>query len=440
MKSLPSPDPRLPCTLIGILDDGWAGLSEHARRCLVAADLVIGAGRTLALVRPHLPVGRVLKDMDGALGKVPEWIQSARAGGQSVVVLATGDPLCHGIASFLIGRLGGVAVDILPAPSTVQVACARFRKPWQSLRIASCHSADAGEWFVGATPAHGLYPVMRTIALHPLVAVFTGPENSPARLARALIAAGHGDELKLSVACRLLLPDEQVFPDLTAADAASREFPEPNLVLVERPADACQTAFGLDDLEYQQRAPDKGLITKQEVRAVSLARLRLAADAMVWDIGAGSGSVGLEAARLAPLGHVWAIEKNPGDAANARANAARCHIGNYTLVEGKAPAQLDTWPDPDAVFIGGSGGELGDLIRLIMARLQPNGRLVINLVTLENLATATTALAAAGATWDVVQLQASRSQPILDMHRLVAQNPVWIVTAKKEQECPLTEN
>ena len=134
------------------------------------------------------------------------------------------------------------------------------------------------------------------------------------------------------------------------------------------------------------------------------------------------------------------IEKNPGDAANARANAARFRIGNYTLVEGKAPAQLDTWPDPDAVFIGGSGGELGDLIRLIMARLQPQGRLVINLVTLENLATATTALVAVGATWDVVQLQASRSQPILDMHRLVAQNPVWIITANKEKECPLTEN
>jgi len=429
MKSLPRPDA---CALVGILDDGWTGLSGAARQRLAAADLVIGAGRTLELVRPHLPFGSVVRAMDGALGQVPEWIATARAAGKSVAVLATGDPLCHGIAAFLTGKLGAAEVDILPAPSTVQIACARFRKPWQTLRIASCHSADAGEWFVGATPAHGLYAVMRAIALQPLVAVFTGPENGPARLARALITAGYGEEVKLSVACRLLLPDEQLFADLAAADAASREFPEPNVVLVERPGDFPQPAFGLDDLEYQQRAPDKGLITKQEVRAVSLARLRLAADAVVWDIGAGSGSVGLEAARLAPLGHVWAIEKNTADAANARANAERFRVGNYTLVEGKAPAHLDTWPDPDAVFIGGSGGELGELIRLIMARLKPGGRLVINLVTLENLATTQAALAAAAAAWDVVQLQASRSQPILDMHRLVAQNPVWIVTATHE--------
>jgi precorrin-6Y C5,15-methyltransferase (decarboxylating) len=128
------------------------------------------------------------------------------------------------------------------------------------------------------------------------------------------------------------------------------------------------------------------------------------------------------------------------DTVNARANAARLRVGNYTLVEGKAPAQLDTWPDPDAVFIGGSGGELAALIRLVLGRLKPQGRLVMNFVALENLATATAALSACGATWDVVQLQASRSQPILDLHRLAAQNPVWIITAHKEAPCPVTAN
>jgi len=187
--------------------------------------------------------------------------------------------------------------------------------------------------------------------------------------------------------------------------------------------------FGFEDSDFIQRTPEKGLITKLEARAVSLAKLRLRADAVVWDIGAGSGSVGLEAARLANRGHVWAIEKNEGDAANARANAERFRAHNYTLAHGKAPAGLDAWPDPDAVFIGGSGGELAELIALILARLKPGGRLVMNFVTLENLATATAALAALGASWEVTQLQASRSQPILDMHRLAAQNPVWIVCA-----------
>ena len=430
------------CTLLGILDDGWAGLSDGARARLSAADLVIGAGRTLQLVAAQLPASAELKDMDGALGEVPGWIAAARAADKSVVVLATGDPLCHGIASWLAGKLGAIKIEILPSLSTLQLAFARFQKPWHEFTIASCHSVDAGEWTLGATPEHGLYALIRTVARNPKVAAFTGPHNTPARIARALLTAGYGNDARISVACRLLLPDEQLYADLTLEQAAAMAFPEPNVVLIERVGVERAPAFGREDDEYQQRTPDKGLITKQEARALSLAKLRLASDAIVWDIGAGSGSVGIEASRLAPLGHVFAIEKNAADAANARANALRFRATNYTLAEGRAPEQLAHWPDPDAVFIGGSGGELAALIDLILARLKPGGRLVMNFVTIENLATATAALQAAGAndgksggiSWDVVQLQASRSQPILDMHRMAAQNPVWIVTAQKEKK------
>ena len=239
-------------------------------------------------------------------------ITAARAAGHSVVALATGDPLCHGIASWLTGKLGRDGFEILPAVSTLQLAFARFKTPWQDIKISTCHTADAGEWFVGATPAHGLYKLMRAIALNPRVALFTGPDNNPARLARALITAGYGDEVKLSIACRLLLPDEAVFTGLAAVDVENYLFPEPNVVLVERSVAATNPnfapAFGLEDLEYIQRSPEKGLITKQEARALSLAKMRLRPDSLVWDIGAGSGSVGLECARLAPHGHVWAIE------------------------------------------------------------------------------------------------------------------------------------
>ena len=424
--------PTEPCCLIGILDDGWSGLTDLARQQLVRADLIIGATRTLEIVRSHVPQSTALKDMDGALSQVPGWVTDARKSNQRVAILATGDPLCHGLASWLAGKLNPDDLEIHPALSTLQLAFARFKQAWQDVKIASCHGRDAGEWFAGATPDHGLYPAMRAIAQHSKVALFTGPENNPARLARALISAGY-DEARLSVACRLQQADEVLFQGIPVAEAATMRFPEPNVVLVQRPPEARRPTFGLDDLEYIQRTPEKGLITKQEVRALSLAKLRISPDSVVWDIGAGSGSVGLEAARLAPSGHVWAIEKNPGDAANARANAHALRIGNYTLSEGKAPEHLDSWPDPDAVFIGGSGGELAGLIRMIHGRLRPDGRLVMNFVTLENLATATAALAETGAAWDVVQLQASRSAPILDMHRMVAQNPVWIVTSSKEK-------
>lgn len=427
-------------TIIGILDDGWAGLNDAARGALRNADVVIGAGRTLELVRDHLRSDGELRDLDGGLSQSVAWIKEAQTAGRSTVVLATGDPLCHGIANYLIAQLGADAVTILPAPSTLQLAFARFKKPWQDVVIASCHGPDAGEWFIGAPPTHGLYPIIRAIAQHSRVAAFTSPRNDPARLARALRLMGYGDEIHCSIACRLLLPDEAVFIGLSLEEVAEQTFPAPNVILIERAPTPTLPRFGLDDHEYQQRAPDKGLMTKQEARALSLAKLRLQPDAIVWDIGAGSGAVGLECARLAPQGHVWAIEKNADDAANAQANAMRFQVSNYTLCMGKAPDLLETWPDPDAVFVGGSGGELAELIGRILARLKPNGRLVMNFVTLENLATAIAVLRATGVMWDVVQLQASRSQPILDLHRLAAQNPVWIVTVSKESLCNATAN
>ncbi|HAF53800.1 MAG TPA: cobalamin biosynthesis bifunctional protein CbiET [Thauera sp.] len=451
------------CSIIGLLDDGWDGLGATARAHIARATCLIGAGRTLELIAPHAPAARA-HNMDGALTRTPGWVEDAAAAGGYSVVLATGDPLCHGIAHFLVGKLGAARVEVLPAPSTLQLAFARLKKPWQAARFASCHGADAGEWQPDPLqpspgPAHGLYGLMRAVAQHPLVASFTSPANSPDRIARALLAAGYGapgggEDLRLSVVARLCLADEAVFAELTLEEAAGGTFPHPNVVVIERRPQPLERAtaadealasvaaiaaiaadaprFGLDDLDYVQRTPEKGLITKLEARAVSLAKLALRSDSRVWDIGAGSGSVGLEASRIAHGGHVWAIEKNAGDAANARANARRLRASNYSLFEGRAPAGLDEWPDPDAVFIGGSGGELAELIALVLQRLQPGGRLVMNFVTLENLATATTALAAAGAAWEVTMLSAARSQPILDMHRLAAQNPVWIVTVRKE--------
>ncbi|HEY8708041.1 MAG TPA: precorrin-6Y C5,15-methyltransferase (decarboxylating) subunit CbiT, partial [Burkholderiaceae bacterium] len=142
------------------------------------------------------------------------------------------------------------------------------------------------------------------------------------------------------------------------------------------------------------------------------------------------GSVGLEASRLCPHGHVWAIEKNEGDFGIARQNVQAFGVCNHTLVHGKAPEGLEVWADPDAVFIGGSGGELAELIALCLRRMKPGGWLVMNFVTLENLAAATQALTAQNACWDVLQLQAARSKPILHMHRMAAENPVWIVCAQ----------
>lgn len=422
-----------PCRIIGVLDNGVDGLTPAALAYLQSADLVIGAERTLALFNSSLPMQAERRDMGGQLSSVAEWATQARNAGRRVVVLATGDPLCHGIASFMIGKLGQSACEILPNVSTLQWAFARLGLAWQAAKICSVHSKDAGEWSPGATPEHGMYALLQAVRAHDLLGIFTGPENTPARIARMLVSEGLGDAFQLSVVAQIF-QNEKILGPLKASQCVALDCAEPNMVILQR----CQprvheVLFGLDDGEFLQRKPEKGLITKREVRAVSLARMQLRADSVVWDIGAGSGSVGLEAARLCPQGHVYAIEKNADDAANALQNRQRLGVTNYTLINDKAPAGMDAWPDPDAMFVGGSGGELDELIKIGLQRLKQNGWLIMNFVTFENLNVALATLGAQGAVWDVTQLQASRSQPILHMHRLQAENPVWIVSAQRGQ-------
>jgi precorrin-6Y C5,15-methyltransferase (decarboxylating) len=423
-------DPN-PCRVIGVLDDGCASLSATARAHLRTADVVIGGARTLALLQREFKPGAQTHDLSGRLSAVPGWVRAAREAHQACVVLATGDPLCHGIAPYLAQQLCLDALEILPNLSTLQLACARVGLAWQDARIVSVHGRDAGEWQRGAPPTHGLYALAQAVRAEGRLMVLTSPDNSPDRIARLLLAEGLGEDFQLAVAENLLQAGERVLAQLSPAEAAQMRFAELNVVLLWRCRAVPQPVrFGLADSAYLQRQPEKGLITKQEVRAVSLARLQLRADSVLWDIGAGSGSVGLEAARLCPQGHVWAIEKNAADHAIAARNHAAFGLSNYTLRHGKAPEGLDAWPDPDAVFIGGSGGELDGLIALCLQRLRAGGTLVMNFVTLENLATATQALQALGADWDVLQLQAARSKPILNLHRLAAENPVWIVCAR----------
>lgn len=426
-----------PCRIIGVLDNGLESLTPAALVHLQSADLVIGTERTLALFDPVLSAQTERRDMVAQLPSVPGWISQARDAGRKVAVLATGDPLCHGIASFLIARLGFSACEILPNISTLQWAFSRLGLSWQETRICSVHSKNAGEWSPGATPEHGLYALLQAARHHDLLAVFTGPENTPARIARMLVSEGLGEAFQISIASRIFQkengkPVEAIIGPLPALQCVALECADPNMVILQR----CQPRtreilFGLDDSAFLQRKPDKGLITKREIRAVSLARMQLRADSLVWDIGAGSGSVGLEAARLCPHGHVYAIEKNADDVEIALQNRQRLGVTNYTLVNDKAPSGMAAWPAPDAIFVGGSGGELDELIRIGLQRLNPAGWLIMNFVTFENLTAALATLGTLGANWDVTQLQASRSQPVLHMHRLQAENPVWIVSVQK---------
>lgn len=189
--------------------------------------------------------------------------------------------------------------------------------------------------------------------------------------------------------------------------------------------------LGIPDDEFEQRTPKRGLITKWEVRVVSLARMNIKPDGVVWDIGTGSGSVSIEAARLAPRGSVWTIEKNAEDYEIAGRNCERFGVANVHRFRGRAPDGLSDWPDPDAVFIGGSGGELAEILCIGANKLRPGGRVVVNAATVETLSRSMAGLKELGFDVEVTMLQVSRSKPILDMVRFESLDPVFVICGRR---------
>lgn len=313
------------------------------------------------------------------------------------------------------------------------MAFAQIGLSWQDAKIVSVHSKDVGNWTKGAGPEHGFYPLLQALFNQDKLAVLTGPENTPDRIAKMMLIENIADQFEMSVTENLLADDEKIYHEQSIEFLSEQYFNGNDIVILNRKQPIqSNILFGLQDSDFYQRKPDKGLITKREVRAVSLARMQLKPDSIVWDIGAGSGSVGLEAARLCKQGYVYAIEKNIADFEIAAKNADQLGVYNYQLINNKAPVGLDYWPNPDAIFVGGTGGELADLIKLCLSRLNPEGWLVMNFVTIENMTTAIETLKMLDANWDMTQLQASRSQAILHMYRMQAENPVWVVSAQRK--------
>jgi precorrin-6Y C5,15-methyltransferase (decarboxylating) len=285
-------------------------------------------------------------------------------------VLASGDPLFYGIGRSLIDRFGAERVRIHPAVSSMQLACARFGLPWDDLRLVSLHGRPADTLPGQVLP-------------YPRVLLLTDQRNSPNRVAAALLAALHACDdrdrmaaIRMRVAENLGLTDERITTG-SLEEIRGRHFGPLNLVLVEQPVRPCPCRFGLGEDEIRH---SRGLITKDEVRAAVLHRLRLPATGVLWDIGGGSGSVSLEAARLCPQLSVYTVERNPAEQANIRANIRT--YGAYTihLVDGEAPAALTGLPDPDRVFVGGSGGQLEAILTAVAPRLRPGGRIVVSAV------------------------------------------------------------
>lgn len=399
--------------VIGVGECGASSLTDELIHTIHKADLLVGGERLLSFF-PEAKGERVV--LKGGLAAVVERLAEL-AEGQSAVVLASGDPLFFGIAGYLSSRLGRERLDILPHLSSVQLVFAKLGESWQDAQLESLHGR----------PIQGLAQRLDGRAK---IALLTDDVNTPSALAAYLLHF-EMNEYEAFVGEDLGGPDEQ-FTHWSLADMAEAEFGPLNVVVLRRLKDTppARVGFGFADEEFHQRKPEKGLITKREVRVFSLSELRLSERSVVWDIGAGSGSVAVECARLAKYGQVFAIEKNEGDLQNVEANKIKFRT-DFPVIHAKAPEGLSELPDPNAVFIGGSGGELKELIHLCGERLQSGGRVVVNAVTIETLHDAMKSMQEAGLAPEVTLLQTARSKPILNMTRFEGLNPIYVITGTK---------
>jgi precorrin-6Y C5,15-methyltransferase (decarboxylating) len=348
------------------------------------------------------------------LGRVAEALSAG-----DVAVLASGDPLFYGVGRTLIDQFGPERVAVHPALSAVQLACARFRTPWDDLALVSLHGRTAQN-------------LSGRILRHPKAMLFTDGRNSPDRVATELLAALTACEdreriaaIRIRVAENLGLADERLTSG-TLGEIAATTFRPLNMMLIEQPPQPAVPPFGLREDEIVH---SRGLITKDEVRAATLHRLRLPSTGVLWDIGGGSGSVSLEAARLCPELAIRTIEKKPEEQANIRANIRRYGAYQIQLVCGEAPEVLAGLPAPDRIFIGGSGQRLEAIIETAVERLADGGRIVINAVLEQTAATALDCLTRLGLRVSAATLAVTR-RPMPGGEPLVF-NPITLITGDK---------
>lgn len=394
--------------MIGIGDEGKQSLLPLYEKWIEESEMLVGGERQLAFFPDYKGEKAAIK------GGLPALVERLRQEEKSVVILASGDPLFYGIGGYLSKKM---KIDIYPYVSSIQLAFARMKESWQDAYFTSVHGRS-------------IKGLAQRIDGRSKVALLTDGENTPAKIADYLLSFGF-TEYKAFVA-ENLGGEEERCGWYELHEMAKAEFSPLNVVVLKKLGEGPSWPLGIDDHAFYQRKPDKGLITKKEIRTLSVSALQLREDSVIWDIGTCTGSVAIEAAKLAREGAVYAIEKNEQDLENARQNMAKFRV-DATLVHRKAPDGLEDFPSPDAIFIGGTAGGMEQILDICCSKLKTDGRIVLNAVTIENLVQAVEAFKTRGFEADITLAQISRSKPILNLTRFDALNPIYIITAERKK-------
>lgn len=401
-----------------------ASLAEPQQRLLREADWIAAPRRLHSQLAPwlggHHPARLLASDSPLELcNQLQALPPSTRA-----VVLASGDPLWFGIGRTLVERLGADRLRFQPAPSSLQLAFSRLGRPWQDAQWLSLHGRDP------LALAQHLQQRPRALS------VLTDPSRGGVEEVRTILRSSGLDTAYALWLCEALGHADERVQQLEPGDPTPSDLnPLHLVVLIAQPAPVppheALPLFGIEDGLYLQHDDRPGLMTKREVRIQLLADLELPDRGVLWDLGAGTGSVGLEALRLRPGLQLLAIERRGGGAPLIEANAERLGLRPAAVLEGDALALLPDLPDPDRVLLGGGGRDRAALLQAVLTRLRPGGVVVIPLATLEALAELRPLLETAGCRVTLSQLQSWRGQPLAGGTRLAPMNPVLILKGTK---------
>jgi len=407
--------------IIGVSPYGVSCLIPKARRLIKRADILFGGQRLLDQFAfasaDKIALGHNLQEILNTIRQ--------NLGKKRMVVLASGDPNLYGIADYLISRLGKDAVEIIPNISSMQVAFALIKETWEDVFFFSVHGRNPDS-------------LAEVISAHQKIGVFTDESFTPARIAGILLENGLTDYT--AYICQDLGSSRQKILCSRIEELSRTNCSPLNVMILLRDPGEKQAfnlnlrKLGIPDEDFFQRKPQDGLITKQEIRLVTLGKMSLHDNSLVWDIGAGSGAVSIEASRIAGQGRVIAIEKNEADVGIIKKNMHKFGRNNITIVHRRAPEGLDELPSPSSIFIGGSDGEMEAILQVACRRLQKGGKIVVNAATLETLQAVQNGLKKNGFIYEITQINISRSKDLRGLIRLEPLNPVFIIAGQREED------
>jgi precorrin-6Y C5,15-methyltransferase (decarboxylating) len=409
--------------IVGIGDDQLDGLGPMAAQIVAAADMIIGDPRALegvnAAVNPSAERVQYMGDLDAVVEKL-----NGR-GEKMAVILAVGDPLFYGTARYLCDAVGKDHFEVLPHVSSMQLAFARVKESWDDAYLAN----------TATQPLERLIGKIRTAER---VGLFTSDEIPPNLVAQSL-ADERIEYFTIYVCENLGSRDERVTVG-SVKEIASQTFSPLNVMVLVRELAVpdkkldgkSHRLFGNPDEHFRQSRPKRGLLTPSEIRCLVLSEMDLSADSVVWDVGAGSGSVAIEAAQIARDGTTFAIEMDAEDFALISENAEQFGVKNLKPVLGQAPAVWEDLPDPDAVFVGGSGRQISALVDAAIDRLKPGGSLVCVVGTIENVQAVFEIINTKLGDADAWMMNVARGIQQLQRLRFESLNPTFVLSGHRK--------